>query len=130
MHHPGVAGGCDPEWKRAVLTSDRRRRVRGVNSVQDPRQELDIGEDLPVLAQRVLIECPAVDVVEGRLRRHALGNPTQVPNIGSRVEPGGDPIQLGQIELQERGEFFHVWQLPFHRSPHGRHQIRSGGRHP
>ena len=117
VHHACVTGRGDAEGQSGTGPGDRRRRIRGVDSVEDAGKKLDVAQRVTVLRQCPLIQSSTVDIVERSRRSHALGDATEVPDVGCRLQPGGDPIEARQVELQQGGKLFEIRQSTFHFSP-------------
>lgn len=80
-------------------------------AVEDVGHKAHITEEVTGFPVAHLIAGGTVDVIEGSLRRAALGNPTQIPHVCSFRQTGGSAVKVGSLEPHEILELGDVGQL-------------------
>ena len=90
--------------ERQRLAEQRRRRVDVSDRPQHTGPELDAGEGIAVVAQRLLVLGAAVDVVEHAARQTPLGDPPEVVDRGGRGQPPLHRVELDPPEAHHRAQ--------------------------
>jgi len=111
VHEAGEAGRGDAERQRRLAAEDGRRGVDGRDVLEDGRVELDVLERLPGTLERDLGLGGAVGVVEGGLRRAALGDVAQVVDRQRGVEPPLLRVELRLLEPHELEDLVRLGEL-------------------